>query len=1396
MLCLMAAAAFGAGASALVATDARSAYGGKLPAAMPHVANPKHNVIAGWPGGPAGATEIQLDDGTLANGWYFYDKTSQYAMKLTPTMYPAMLAQADVHVLTNGDAYWPWPESNHDTFLLKVWLDQNGDGLPDEPAVLTHRAAATGVDTATVTYQPPTGSIMITSGSFFVGMREQDTNGTGYEGVAIDAATNWPNNQFYYFQGSWNMGVYAYPGDEMFRCWWLPAFQHDMATTAILVPNGTADSGAMVTPEVTVQNFGQNTETNIPVVFTMPGYSQTITIPSLGPMQPCDTTFPAGLLRARNWVTVKCSTELAGDEFNTDDKVQESIFVRIRDVMTVGFINPSGTSVDSAVPVIPEVAVKNNGTQAEGFHVRLTIVPDGYVSTESVYVQPTVTANVTFDPWTPSQRNYNTLKCSTRMDGDVIQTNDAVSRTIRVNVYDAGAAAIPAPSGMSVPPGPMNPRGTVHNYGNVAGQMPATFTIYSGGSPIYTSSNSAWVTAGASATITFDQWTATGGLYTAALQTILDGDGNSVNDTMSSQFAVLEPGHDVGVVAILAPLGVVDTLAKTPQAKVRNSGSYTENIPMTYTITDSSTGTLVYTGTTTANSVGMGETADVSFTAWGGHHPEDAYYSKCWTSLYSDGNHANDTASGKFWVQAVINDVGVKSIDVPTASLDSGTTVTPSVTVKNYGNLTTDFDVRLTIGSVYTSIAHVAGLGSGAEVSVPFSPDWLAVTRGNLLVQCTTMLDYDIYNSNDTMSESVAVNVHDVGAVQIVVPTSGIPPLTFTPQAMVRNHGTLREPCTVTFMINSTSPYSHTKSLAGLPPGVDSVVGFSDTLLPPGNYTAKCSTYEATDQVPGNEVVTSDFQVGTFDVGATAIIAPVSTDTATVITPSATVHNFASISTSFPVHFVISTATDGVVYTGDTTVNNLAGGSSTTATFPVWAKPHALGDYVAKCSTEFAGDGNQQNDAVTSLFSIAPTVVTGAWTELLNIPVNFKNKRVKDGAALAYQTGISTNQYIYALKGNNTYEFYRYTVGPNTWVTQDSIPAYNSNLKKKAVKKGSSMAYAGDGNLYATKGNNTDAFWQYDPLKPDGTHWTEMANEVPTGTKACREGTSMAAVTVDGTNYIYFLKGSGTYEFYRYDVAAKTWDLTLPPALPGASGRPYKVGSSIAYDGGDTIYCLKGSYNEFFAYSISNRNWVTLETLPRRIPGMTKKTKVKAGSELAVAGRTVYTLKGANTNEFWTYLCDSHRWYHGTDMPTMLKKVNGGGALVASTSGRDLYAFRGNNTLEFWQYTTASSDMLAGNEVPKDVMGNTMTRAAEFALRIAPNPFAGAAHISYSVPKAGNVSLKLYDVTGKLVKTLVQGYATVGSHATGISAEKLASGIYLLKYESAGEHTTQKLIVQ
>jgi len=47
-----------------------------------------------------------------------------------------------------------------------------------------------------------------------------------------------------------------------------------------------------------------------------------------------------------------------------------------------------------------------------------------------------------------------------------------------VDFRDAGAYSIDAPSGDSVPPGLMSPRGTVRNYGDSAVEIPAQFDIY------------------------------------------------------------------------------------------------------------------------------------------------------------------------------------------------------------------------------------------------------------------------------------------------------------------------------------------------------------------------------------------------------------------------------------------------------------------------------------------------------------------------------------------------------------------------------------------------------------------------------------------------------------------------------------------------------------------------------------------------------------------------------------------------------------------------------------------------------------------------------------------------------------------------------------------------------
>jgi len=289
---------------------------------------------------------------------------------------------------------------------------------------------------------------------------------------------------------------------------------------------------------------------------------------------------------------------------------------------------------------------------------------------------------------------------------------------------------------------------------------------------------------------------------------------------------------------------------------------------------------------------------------------------------------------------------------------------------------------------------------------------------------------------------------------------------------------------------------------------------------------------------------------------------------------------------------------------------------------------------------------------------------------------------------------------------------------------------------------------------------------------------------------------SSATVSLGDTTYIYLLKGSSTTEFYRYDVAGGTWQ-TMLAAPTGVSGRAYKNGSTITYDGAGKIYLVKGTYNEFFSYDVNTPAWTTLASVP--LTGSAGRKKLKDGAGLAYSNGKVYALKGGNTLEFWVYQADSNRWTETTSIPvgTSGKKVKGGGTLIrGDIFGQPvLWAFKGNNTAEFWQYVPPVTAF-----GPRPDAGQAMSKGSldltGYSLRAVPNPFHGTACVSYSLPRAGNVCLKLYDVSGKLVTTIASGFANAGSYTSHLNARELARGIYVLKLETDSYSATQKLILE
>ena len=76
-----------------------------------------------------------------------------------------------------------------------------------------------------------------------------------------------------------------------------------------------------------------------------------------------------------------------------------------------------------------------------------------------------------------------------------------------------------------------------------------------------------------------------------------------------------------------------------------------------------------------------------------------------------------------------------------------------------------------------------------------------------------------------------------------------------------------------------------------------------------------------------------------------------------------------------------------------------------------------------------------------------------------------------------------------------------------------------------------------------------------------------------------------------------------------------------------------------------------------------------------------------------------------------------------------------------------------------------------------------------------PNPFNPVTKISYDIPKSGIVSLKVYDVLGNEVATLVDGFIPAGKYDYDFNASDLSSGVYYYKLMADDYTATKKMIL-
>jgi len=76
-----------------------------------------------------------------------------------------------------------------------------------------------------------------------------------------------------------------------------------------------------------------------------------------------------------------------------------------------------------------------------------------------------------------------------------------------------------------------------------------------------------------------------------------------------------------------------------------------------------------------------------------------------------------------------------------------------------------------------------------------------------------------------------------------------------------------------------------------------------------------------------------------------------------------------------------------------------------------------------------------------------------------------------------------------------------------------------------------------------------------------------------------------------------------------------------------------------------------------------------------------------------------------------------------------------------------------------------------------------------------PNPFNSTTTIEYALPFASEVTLNLYNLSGRRVETLVNGRLQAGVHRAMLDAVNMASGLYFVKLDGSEQSYTQKIML-
>jgi hypothetical protein len=670
-------------------------------------------------------------------------------------------------------------------------------------------------------------------------------------------------------------------------------------------------------------------------------------------------------------------------------------------------------------------------------------------------------------------------------------------------------------------------------------------------------------------------------------------------------------------------------------------------------------------------------------------------------------------------------------------------TFTPSVLVKNIGTFEESFSTVLNIYNnaqnlIYADTAEITNLLPASNCVLDFR-QWVPNQYGNNPVKIWTTLDNDFNRNNDTIFDEINVSL--------------TAPILISPQ-----NGSITNNRTLYFdwsdVLNATQ-YDF------------KILNYLDTIcynsqlgpifLPEGSYYWQVRA--------GNQTLWGFWsQANSLIIDTTPPLAPI------LISPSSNCTLYQSSPQFFWYKNEEAVNYNLLIYTTTDTALNI----TLTDTFYSTTQSLANGSYFWKvrCQDQAL---NWSNFSLTRTFFITyPT-----WEQKTDIPVLNSLKPVYAGGCLT-----SAGDKIYALKGNNTRDFYSYDIAFNQWAIKCSVPYYifdSLRTLKRKVKNGTS-AISSDSLIFIVKGGVPGELWAYNTNNDSWIQKRPLREA-----KNLKLGTGLAYYN----GYIYCLVGGSKYfEFYQYDINHDTWTL-LNPAPAGSYNNRYRDGSSIVYGGDNKIYALKGRahYNEFYVYDILTNSWEERESLPFSTRNIHRKYRMTFGGAMCCDGvNTIYAIKGGGRNEFWKYNTIADNWSSLETIPRLYKRsVPRSGAGITYADGR-VWLLKGNKTFEFWVYNTHMDKTLASEGNIQQVQSCEdlgYQQNIQHSWKVINNRGnQNKALINFTISFPQNIAIRIYDAQGRLIQTMNK-YLQAGNYSEEVYFNNSPKGVYFYTLETS-----------